>query len=239
MAWATTMILAALLRQSTSPVMHLDFNATASYLADLSGNGFHALLHGETMHLIEGPRAGQKAILLRNGEWLEPPEARVLLGEESQRGGIALWVRPDFDPLALPQGTWEGWVVLIYFQKRSGNGLPDGYNEIGLALHGKELRAKVVGGQELAPFAVIPSPLRQGLWTHLAITWSPSERRLYVDGKLVAESRGNFPPTVLDDFPSAIGRHPPSGRWLFTGAIADVRVYREAPTPEDIAALVR
>ncbi|MGD9519046.1 MAG: LamG domain-containing protein [Armatimonadota bacterium] len=217
-----------------APAMLLSFEAGAPYVADISGNRLHALLHGGHA-LAEGPRPGLRALVLRDGAWLELPEARLLLGDRCSDGTMALWVRPDFDPAGLPGGTWEGWVTILYIQKRSGNGLPDGRNEIGLTLHGPQLIAKVVGGEELSPFAVRPCPLKQGQWTHLAMTWSPTARRLYVDGQLAAEATGQFSPTLLDDFPAAVGRHPSSGKWFFTGAVADLRLYREPLSAQEVA----
>lgn len=84
-----------------------------------------------------------------------------------------------------------------------------------------------------------PMPLRQGVWTHLALTWTPQERVLYVDGKAVARARGSFAPTVLDGCPVLVGKHPPTGRWSFKGTVDDVLVTPRALTTEQVAALVR
>lgn len=224
------------LGQPGAPVVHLSFDSVAPYVADVSGRNFHALVHGAPRP-AEGPRAGKRALVLGDEAWLELPEARILLGERCERGSLALWVRPDFDPAGLAAGTWEGWVTLVYLQKRSSNGLPDGYNEIGLALHGPQLRAKVVAGEDTGPFASVPCPLRQGEWTHLAMTWTPERRCLYVDGGMVAERKGQFQATVLDDFPAEVGRHPSSGRWFLAGAVADVRIYADALSEAEVGAL--
>ncbi len=224
------------LAQPGAPLVHLTFDSVTPYVADVSGHNFHALLHGPPRP-ADGPRAGTRALALSEGTWLELPEARLLLGEKCERGSLALWVRPDLNPAGLATGTWEGWVMLVYLQKRSGNGLPDGYNEIGLALHGPQLRAKVVAGEDTGPFATVPCPLKQGQWTHLAMTWTPERRCLYVDGRIAAESKGQFQATALDDFPAEVGRHPSSGKWFLAGAVADVRIYADALSEAEVAAL--
>jgi hypothetical protein len=238
----TVLALSAAVSQP-APVLHLVFDPRLPFVRDASGHGLHALLHvpagGLAERLVAGPRPDILGLALGDDAWLELPEARLLLGETSPTGTLALWVRPDFDPRSLPSGTWEGWVVIAYLQKRSGNGLPDGYNEMGLGLHGPQLFGTVVGGPELGPYCVIPSPLRPGRWTHLALTWSPTARRLYVDGALAAEVTGSFAPTLLDDFPAAVARHPSSGRWFFKRAVADVRLYAVALEPADLSALLQ
>jgi len=155
------------------------------------------------------------------------PEAELLLGPRPLRGALELSVKPELDPLALSSDTWEGWVALIHVQKTSGNGLPDGPNEIGLALHGPKLWAKVAGSTDFSPFAVIDSPLREGQWTTLRLEWEPGRRAVYVDGALAAEKLGEYPAPELDRFPAYIGRHPASGKWHFEGLVADVRIEAE------------
>ena len=111
---------------------------------------------------------------------------------------MALWVKPDYDPTAQEEDIWSGWTVLMYIQKRSGNGLPDGYNEIGLSQHGRTLNGRITTTNTLGPYTMAPVPLKQGQWTHLALTWTPTERVLYVDGKQAARVTGSFEPVTLD-----------------------------------------
>lgn len=221
-----------------TPVMHLDFARPRPYVADLAGR-FPALLRAGEWRRADGPATGIPALVLTEGEYIELQEARVLLGDEAPAGSLCLWVRPDFDPSSLPSGTWEGWAVIAWLQKRSGNSLPDGYNEIGLALHGPRLLAKAAGPETPAPFADIACPLAPGRWTHLAITWAPTRRCLYVDGVLLSQAESNFGTPQLDDFPGCIACHPPTRRWFFPGALADVRLYRDELSREDVQAIAR
>ena len=221
LAFVLPLVLSAAHCALAAPVLRYDFTGDLPFIADLSGNGNHALAPGCT-RVMDGDRPCLK---LTKDAPLRLPEASLVLGTQPTQGAIELSVKPDFDPLALPEGTWDGWVVLVYFQKTSGNGLPDGYNEIGLALHGKTLWAKVVGGDG-GPFAVIDTPLRQGQWTRLRLEWAPGRRALLVDGKVAAENTAAYTPPLLDAFPAFIGLHPSSHKWPFTGLVSDVTVER-------------
>ena len=122
-------------------------------------------------------------------------------------------------------------------QHSSTNGLPDGYNEIGLSQHGKTLFGKVSTAKDMGGCPSIPVPLRKGQWTHLALTRSPTARILYVDGKPVARADGNFPPVDLDGCPVMVGKHPPTGRWSFAGTVDDGLVNPRELTPTEITKL--
>ncbi len=201
-------------------VLRYDFASELPFIVDGSGHANHGLAAGAT----RVQDAGRACLELSAGGYVQMPEASLVLGSRPQSGTVELSVKPAFDPLALETGTYEGWVALIYLQKTSGNGLPDGYNEIGLALHGPKLRAKVVGGQQTAPFAIIDTPLEKGKWTRLKLEWSPGHRALYVDGKPAAERKGEFSAPQLDRFPAFVGLHPSSRKWGFEGLVADVKI---------------
>ena len=119
-----------------------------------------------------------------------------------------------------------------------GNGLPDGFDEIGLYVHGSQLLARCAGGDEGA-FASLLSPLRRGEWTYLALTWTKDRRVLYVNGQVAAEVKGDFPLPKLDDFPGRLGGHPPSGRWSWDGDLDELRVYRRCLSDAAVAAVAR
>ena len=201
-------------------VLKYEFTSDQPFIVDQSGSLNHGLAH-EAARVAD---AGRPCLKLGPEGYVQMPEAQLVLGKHPAQGAIELSVKPNFDPSKFPAGIWEGWVALIYFQKTSGNGLPDGYNEIGLALHGPKLRAKVVGGRDTAPFATIDCPLKQGQWTKLKLEWDPGRRALYVDDKLVAERKGQYEAPEMDMFPAFIGRHPASGKWGFEGLVADVTV---------------
>jgi hypothetical protein len=192
-----------------------DFAGDAPFIADVSGHLNHALATDATRVATDrGPvlRLGPNGVV-------RLPEGSVLLGAAPASGYLELSVCPEFDPLKLSTDVYDGWVVLAYLQKTSTNGLPDGYNEVGMALHGKQLFAKA--GQDCAPFAVIDSPLREGQWTRLRLEWAPEGRSLYVDGTLAAHNPAPYDPPQLDACPGMIGRHATTGKWGFVGLVAD------------------
>ncbi|MBM3472829.1 MAG: LamG domain-containing protein [Armatimonadetes bacterium] len=203
-------------------VLRYDFAGDRPFVVDLSGHLNHGLAHEATRVTDEG----RSCLSLGQHGFVRLPEAELLLGKQPLRGFLELSLKPGFEPSLLSADTWEGWVALIYIQKTSGNGLPDGANEIGLALHGPKLIAKVVGPGDYGPFAVIDCPLKRGQWTTLRMEWEPGRRALYVDGNLAAEKLGDYAPPELDMFPAFIGRHPSSGKWNFGGLVADVAIGR-------------
>jgi hypothetical protein len=211
-----------------------NFEADQPFAVDATGNGNHGVVTGG--EIAEG-RFGKGLKLSGEGSAIVGPSAASVLGGQCSQGTLALWVKPDYDPQASSDDTWSGWTVFLYAQHTNGNGLPDGYNEIGLSQHGKTLFGKVSTTKDMGPFPSVPVPLHKGQWTHLALTWSPTARVLYVDGKPVAQVQGNFAPVTLDGFPVTVGRHPPTGRWNFAGTVDDVLVSARLYTPEEIEKL--
>ncbi|MBL8943232.1 MAG: LamG domain-containing protein, partial [Myxococcales bacterium] len=84
-----------------------------------------------------------------------------------------------------------------------------------------------------APFA--PGP---DAWTHVAGTFDGTALRLYVDGVMVGEAEA--PPPYFSAIEWTIGAGIDMGvpGTHFAGAIDELRLYRGALTPEEIAALV-
>lgn len=224
----------ALSEASTSAGALYRFEGSEGYIRDDSGAGNHGIVVGGER---TAGRFGQGLKLSGDRSCVTMPSASTLLGPKSAEGTLALWVKPDYDPLQQSEDTWSGWTVFLYAQRTSGNGLPDGYNEIGLSAHGKTLFGKVNTSGDYSSYPRVAVPLRQGVWTHLALTWTPQERVLYVDGKPVARTKGNFEPTILDSCPVLVGKHPPTSRWNLKGTVDDVLVTPRALTAEQIAAL--
>ncbi|NLC55744.1 MAG: DUF4091 domain-containing protein [Armatimonadetes bacterium] len=217
-------------------VARFDFPDPWPFAVDASGLGNHGLILGGQR--AEGPGGRPALVFTGDQDGVRLPGGSALLGAEPTEGSLALWVRPDFDPATQPTGAWEGHQVIAYLMETDGNGLPDGYDEIGLHLHARMLHARA-GGLNQGPFAVVPSPLRQGEWTHLALTFAPGQRVLYINGQQAAVDTAAYPPPKLDLFAGALGYHPASNRWRFRGAIADARLYRRALSAAEVAALAR
>ena len=85
------------------------------------------------------------------------------------------------------------------------------------------------------------TPLQAGereRWVHLTLTHTAGEWRLYVDGQRRATEPG--PAAEVFDAPWAIGRRGPldaADQRHFVGDISDVRVYDEALSDAEVAAL--
>ena len=204
----------------------------ADVALDHSGFGHH----GSLADCRRGTDALGPVVTLGPKGYVALPSGRALFGRHGARGAVELWVRPSFGPEDLPSGMWEGYRMLFYAMQTDGNGLPDGYDEIGLFAHGRMLCAKVCGSDRGNPFASVPSPLKKGEWAHLVMTWSPTERALYVNGAPLAVDRSSGADPALDDFPAEIGRHPSSKSWNFEGDIAGVRLFAGPLSAEQVRA---
>ncbi|MBI2302840.1 MAG: LamG domain-containing protein [Armatimonadetes bacterium] len=218
--------------QEDGLVCRYDFDDDVPFAFDSSGSLNHGVVQ---LAKREADRGGQVlAFGERSGVTL--PAGAHLFGPQPDEGTVALWVKPDFAAADLPDGLWDGYRVIFYAMLTDGNGLPDGWDEIGLFCHGPNLYAKCTGGQD-GPFAAIPSPLKKGEWTHLCLTWTKTSRRLYVDGKLVADRQGTFVAPKLDDFPATLGIHAASRRWSWQGRLDGLRVWRRAVSEAEVAGL--
>jgi hypothetical protein len=87
--------------------------------------------------------------------------------------------------------------------------------------------------------------ITDGLWHHVALVWdgNAATRILYVDGvEAASRSVTSFPRSDLSHF---FGELRIGASWdmtwtgLWSGLIDDVRIYRGAMSPEDVAALVQ
>ncbi len=80
--------------------------------------------------------------------------------------------------------------------------------------------------------------LQSGQWYHLAVTFTGSEARLYIDGQLDKIQSGNF--SVPDDISSGTSPSARIGEWQgkpgdMDGRIADFRVWNDVRTDNEIA----
>jgi hypothetical protein len=85
--------------------------------------------------------------------------------------------------------------------------------------------------------------LASGRWTHLAATFDGARAVLYVDGVPAGEARvdpfdGSRGPVFVGARPDAQGRRARFAR-LFEGRLDDVRVYRGALSPDEVAFIAR
>lgn len=180
-------------------------------------------LHGE---VTAGKFGSARSVPGVGGNGLYLPNPAGFFGGEAHRGAIAMWVKPGFDP-----AEETGQRVIIDFMKQAGNTLIDGY-EIVIFTDKEKLTAWPALGRRM----VMDSPLRQGEWTHLALTWDDQEgTAVYVDGEKRAERKGKFKPTALEKgWPGRVGCHTPSGRFPFAGCMDELRLFNYRLSDEEV-----
>ncbi len=210
-----------------------DFNEDLPYVRDRSmyfhvqdttGVGITRTAEGEG-HSKRGIRIGKKPLKLPGGS--------DILGPQPAAGTIAFWVKPEFEPKDYQ--SREQYLCLCYLMETDGNGLPDGNDEIGIYLTAGRLCLRLGGYSPQTVFAgSVESPFRKGEWTHVAVTWQPGERTLYIDGKPVLENHNEFLPPKLDAFPGNLGNHPPTERFAAPGIYDDLFIFDRALSAVEI-----
>ena len=213
-----------------------DFDDNLPYIRDRStkcldttGVGITRTADGEG-HSGRGIRIGKTPLRLPGGS--------NILGAQPTAGTIAFWVKPEFEPKDYQ--THEQILCLFYLMETDGNGLPDGYDEIGIYLMARVLCLRVGGLSPQTIFAgSVDSPFKKGEWTHIAVTWQPNERILYVDGKPVLENRYEFLPPKLDGFPGNLGNHPPTDRFPAPGIYDYLYIFDRALSATEIQQLLQ
>lgn len=113
------------------------------------------------------------------------------------------------------------WPMAVYAGRLFTGTLPSGH----------------VFSREFGKMATMDAVLPSG-WHHLAAVKGEGKLRVFLDGKMVAQSSGFSPQeyNLTDDFPLLIGNgmHTP-----FQGAMSDLRIYRRALNPVEMAGLAR
>ncbi len=176
-------------------------------------------------------RAGS-ALRLRgepaNGLMLPNPAA--FFGPLAERGTITLWVRPDF--AAEADG---GQRCILDFMRETQNTCMDGY-EILIYTDGDQLCAQAALGRRMS----IPTPLGEGRWTHVALTWDAAVgSKLYVNGEEAAETKGAFEPTPLTWWPGRVGAHTAFGGYPFNGWIDELRLFTRPLDTAEVRAMAQ
>jgi len=202
-------------------------DAPDGVLADWSGFGNNAELC-EKAKLIAG------AVDTTEG-YIALPAGEDLWGPVAARGGIALWVRPAFDPADV------GYAMFFYCMQTDGNALPDGFDEIGIYLDHGTLVAKVNGPSAATYVATLPASeyLARDRWTHLALAWRPGLQCFWVDGKLLGQAGASLEPPRLDAFRAEVGRHPSSRQYRAPAQYAGIHIFDDFPSPQNIETLVQ
>ncbi len=217
-------------------VLRYDFNQSMPFIYDVSGNHLHTGASG--VEMVPG-RHGQ-GIHVSAGKSLVLPGGSAILGERPEEGTVSFWLRPTYEPAWL--NGKDIIPCIFYLMETDQNYTPSGYDEIGIYLQDGKLRARLGGTGITTPqmlFADIPNPLRVKEWTHIAITWKPGLRTLYLDGKEVASSTAEYTAPKLDGFAGTLGIHPCTRKEIRScvGDYDDLRIYSRWLPPDEIQKL--
>ena len=214
--------------------VYYDFEGSFALVVDRSGNRFDGML-AEGSRL---PGVGHPGSAFRTkAQWgrVMLPGGAELLGPQPEAGTVAFWVCPAFDNAFVAE---RKNVALAYLMETDQNATPSGYDEIGIYLNDGKLKARVGGRCPEIFMGEVPSPLKKGEWVHLALTWRPGERVLYVNGEPVITSSKSFTAPKLDGFPATLGTHPGNLSMFAPGTYDEYRLYDRALSAEEVRQLL-
>jgi len=143
-----------------------------------------------------------------------------------------------FSVFAWIKGGTPGQVVIS-----QTNGTGTGQTWVGMEpSHGKLMTriAPPPGGRFVPQPLISESVVTDGNWHHIGFVWDGAYRYLYVDGTEVAKDTKSLTMLESADGGLYIGAgNPLDAAGFFSGLIDDVRIYDEALSAEEIAALAR
>ena len=198
--------------------------------ADSSANGLHGELLGGLV-FAQG-RRGNALNFDGVDDRIRVPRAPAI---ETSSISVSAWVN-------LPNGVVQaGWATVAKKTFADDAQAPNGSYSLHFSPNSQSNHVSfyvgyATGGMEL----ISPAPVPTGRWVHLAATYDPAngERRLFVDGKLVAQDDLSEP-IAYDRSPTGdlyLGQDPGPGEALL-GALDDVAVWARALTPGEVLAL--
>ena len=233
---------------------HLSFDA--GFEAQAAGRG--TPLRAAEPELVDGVRG--RAARFRTGRFLEYAEAGNLPKEQ---GAISLWYRPDWKAptkhlsqnlqshvgrpsgTELPTGSGTGSKIRPYLFREQGPRQP-GANTIWLWFHEDQLRFDLRDPEDRYATDRKFAESAPG-WRHIVAAWDcRRDRRLYVDGKLVAAGRPRgdsqipflpftWPAESHESF--VVGAETPKGVNSAEGTIDELIVFDRLLTESDVRQL--
>lgn len=145
---------------------------------------------------------------------------------DTEEGTIELWFRPEFKAPA-------PYNPCLIAKRESGDHRQTRWS---IHIHGDYSGIDLWNGGQVAFYRWPGGPLEPSRWYHLAVTFSRSETRVYLNGvPCITESedyRLNF---GQKGRPLCIGMSQPAGAEFFTGLLAQVAIYGAALPAEQIA----
>jgi hypothetical protein len=177
--------------------------------------------------LVEGV-VGMAASFDGVDDHLSVPDApRFQLGDDLT---FAMWLRPD--PEAPP-----GSEIQVVLGKAFGAVLDNSFELIiQLSAQDEQITKFKIAGA-VGPKLSLPVP--DEAWHHIAGTWNGATMRLYQDGVIVREDLVEGENIAYDSHPITVGGDVNEGSLSlpFRGAIDDLRIYRIALEPSEVALL--
>ncbi len=195
------------------------FDSDLTFIFDCSGNKNHA----QVSRSQRVPNGFGKAIEIRERGFVFLPREDRILGKCPLEGTIEFDVRPNLDPATLKYADDQHCKQYL-FNIMLDNGRLDGKNEIGIYAEREKLCVRF--GTDDTTFGEADSPLKNSQWAHLTLTWKPGLRQLYVDGKLLFESKAPYSvPNLSTAFYTLGAAYPGDRRFVFNGAFDNLKIW--------------
>lgn len=180
---------------------------------DSAPGGKHATLNNATLTTVS--KFGHAYSLAGSNQWISVPETGAM-----STGTVMMWVYPT---------STAGGARLMYKQK------PGVYNEFALVI-GTDNKVYFQTSQS-SPSLGSTSTVPLNAWTHVAVTWGSSGKRIYLNGTLAGSNSdttgvgSNYDQTMIGNSPNDKA----SGG--YNGALDEVREYTTALTQADVQSL--
>jgi hypothetical protein len=149
---------------------------------------------------------------------------------------FAAWIREDDITRDAPiiskegPGGLECYVFGAFGLPTDANGGPTAPGDFGVLLSGTGNAGWLEWGRDAGT-------LRQGIWTHLAVTWDGNTVRYYTNGVALSFTRSYFGQLNVSSAFLAIGENAEWFNTAFNGAIGELRIYNQALSPSEVAGL--
>jgi hypothetical protein len=207
--------------------VHYTFDDDLPFFFDHAGNNLTAFNANATIV----PGKSGNGIQTGHGKYVILPQGNDILGSKPTEGTVEFWVKPHAFPERNKNNT-PAYACLFYLMETDGNGLPDGFDEIAIYYINEAMSVRCGGNKVWV--GSTQNPLKLNQWHHIALTWKPNSRILYVDGKPVIAKNDDYDPPKLDAFKGTLGVHSPSRRFPFHGTFDNLKIWNRARTQEEI-----
>ncbi len=197
-----------------APALELTFDeASGNTAADTSGNGHDGTINGA----MRTPGHTGNALSF------DGIDDRVTVADHADLDlehafTIEAWIRPD---------SLNWWRTVVLKEAPP--------SRFSYALYASAGAGPIPSAWSSGGGVASPNTIPVGTWTHLATTYAEGTMRIYINRQLVATQTGVAPPAATSG-PLQIGGNTIWSTEGFDGLIDDVRIYRQALTPDELVA---